>query len=279
MRGVVTTPAGAPAAVEVWVEGIDHAVRTDPEHGDYYRPLLAGDYVLYVLDAVTGEPITRQVTVPEAAAAMVELDFVLPCNSAWACGEGLHCVAGECVDTCVPDCEGRSCGTNGCGGICGLCAIGTTCEGGTCEPICVPPCGEPDAGPDAQPDSAPDAEPDAEADVVLVVPDSGPEEVMDDTGKASFDSGLGTPDAALDVALDVQPETASGEPDTQASEVAADLQAVAEAAPAAADSGCGAGSRSPRGWLALALLAALAAFRRRFSAFRARSFSSRSVPT
>lgn len=33
---------------------------------------------------------------------------------------------------CTPDCDDRSCGTDGCGGICGECEIGDACEAGLC---------------------------------------------------------------------------------------------------------------------------------------------------
>ncbi|MFT7578746.1 MAG: putative esterase [Myxococcota bacterium] len=40
------------------------------------------------------------------------------------------------VDACVPNCEGRGCGDDGCGGRCGSCAPGNSCvEESICEPI------------------------------------------------------------------------------------------------------------------------------------------------
>jgi agmatine/peptidylarginine deiminase len=53
-----------------------------------------------------------------------------------ACGAGLTCLAGTCV--CVPDCAGKACGSNGCGGSCGACGASLTCLAGTC--VCVPDC-------------------------------------------------------------------------------------------------------------------------------------------
>jgi len=46
-----------------------------------------------------------------------------------------------CADVCVPDCSGRACGDDGCGGSCGACGDGTVCEpvSGTCA-SCVPDC-------------------------------------------------------------------------------------------------------------------------------------------
>jgi len=61
-------------------------------------------------------------------------------SSARECPAGTSCqttVSGvrRCV-RCTPDCDGRSCGDDGCGGSCGACESGETCTGGACE--CVP---------------------------------------------------------------------------------------------------------------------------------------------
>ena len=40
------------------------------------------------------------------------------------------CIAGQCV-ACTPNCTGAQCGTNGCGGSCGNCASGLACENGS----------------------------------------------------------------------------------------------------------------------------------------------------
>ena len=65
---------------------------------------------------------------------------------------------------CVPSCEGRECGLDGCGGTCGACDIlGTRCEAGRCEfvgcdcdlatcdagcAVCMPTCGGRECGSD-----------------------------------------------------------------------------------------------------------------------------------
>ena len=57
------------------------------------------------------------------------------------CDAASRCDAnGQCAAApCVPDCEGRSCGDDGCGGTCGACADGLTCDAaGLCA--CVPDC-------------------------------------------------------------------------------------------------------------------------------------------
>jgi len=39
--------------------------------------------------------------------------------------------------TCEPQCDGKSCGDDGCGGSCGTCAAGVACLGGACREDCV----------------------------------------------------------------------------------------------------------------------------------------------
>jgi len=52
---------------------------------------------------------------------------------------------------CTPDCEGKTCGDNGCGSICGFCVYGNACNAeGSCIPVCDPvtPCQGKTCGPD-----------------------------------------------------------------------------------------------------------------------------------
>ncbi len=49
-----------------------------------------------------------------------------------ACAPGEKCVGGECV-ACEPDCGGKSCGDDGCGGNCGSCPEGASCTDGACH--------------------------------------------------------------------------------------------------------------------------------------------------
>lgn len=49
---------------------------------------------------------------------------------------------------CTPDCAGRECGNDGCGGSCNVCPTGSRCESGSCESICVPNCRFRVCGPD-----------------------------------------------------------------------------------------------------------------------------------
>lgn len=38
--------------------------------------------------------------------------------------------------SCIPNCSGKVCGSDGCSGSCGTCSGGTYCSGGTCVPSC-----------------------------------------------------------------------------------------------------------------------------------------------
>jgi hypothetical protein len=54
-------------------------------------------------------------------------------------GRGARC-------QCVPDCAGKNCGSDGCGGTCGDCFLPGVCTQGTCA--CTPNCGSRSSGPD-----------------------------------------------------------------------------------------------------------------------------------
>ena len=56
-----------------------------------------------------------------------------------------------CTDAgtcCVPACAGNNCGDNGCDGLCGECKEGIECLNGQCADTCVPDCGGKDCGDD-----------------------------------------------------------------------------------------------------------------------------------
>ena len=68
---------------------------------------------------------------------------VAQCNAegtAWettgTCPAGEKCMEGACI--CQPDCSGKQCGDDGCGGSCGECGDGEACQGGSC--VCLPNC-------------------------------------------------------------------------------------------------------------------------------------------
>ena len=52
----------------------------------------------------------------------------LDCSAA-----GQYCADGACID-CQPECEGKTCGPDGCGGECGQCEPGQVCINGICPP-------------------------------------------------------------------------------------------------------------------------------------------------
>ena len=55
-----------------------------------------------------------------------------------ACGGGESCINGSC---CTPDCTGKICGDDGCGGSCGSCPSGEYCDiNYTCQEGCVNAC-------------------------------------------------------------------------------------------------------------------------------------------
>lgn len=55
------------------------------------------------------------------------------------CNAGEICAGGACT-VCTLDCAGRQCGADGCGGVCGTCGAGEVCDGGTCATTCTPDC-------------------------------------------------------------------------------------------------------------------------------------------
>jgi hypothetical protein len=63
--------------------------------------------------------------------------FCGPDGCGGSCGT---CITGECgsdghcLDPCARACEGKECGDNGCGGSCGTCGQGTVCTSGRCLP-------------------------------------------------------------------------------------------------------------------------------------------------
>ncbi|MFT7579447.1 MAG: hypothetical protein ACI9MR_001111 [Myxococcota bacterium] len=57
-----------------------------------------------------------------------------------SCGDCLapglpYCHDGMCTANCIPECADRDCGSDGCGDLCGVCDPGDTCSFGTCQPL------------------------------------------------------------------------------------------------------------------------------------------------
>ena len=57
-------------------------------------------------------------------------------------GPGIEDVEEVDQGPCVPNCEGKVCGSDGCDGICGFCGWGDVCtpDGTACKTICIPDC-------------------------------------------------------------------------------------------------------------------------------------------
>jgi hypothetical protein len=55
---------------------------------------------------------------------------------------------GLCVTTCTPSCSGKQCGDDGCGGSCGTCSSGYYCDGYQCKKTCTPSCSGKQCGSD-----------------------------------------------------------------------------------------------------------------------------------
>jgi len=73
---------------------------------------------------------TTNLCVPLTGCAYDSLENGTECNG----GQGWHCEEGVC--TCDTDCSNRQCGDDGCGGSCGECIQGQSCNGeyGVCVP-------------------------------------------------------------------------------------------------------------------------------------------------
>lgn len=55
--------------------------------------------------------------------------------------------SGQCVTACTPNCTGKQCGDDGCGGLCPPgCTAPSVCQGGTC--LCIPDCSGKQCGSD-----------------------------------------------------------------------------------------------------------------------------------
>jgi len=97
------------------------------------NPCTTGDHCSGGVCASTGlqecddeNPCTGDGCEPAAGCTHPPLDDGTPCpgGSLWAC------FGGECA--CQPDCEGKQCGADGCGGSCGACGAGYYCVSHSC---------------------------------------------------------------------------------------------------------------------------------------------------
>jgi uncharacterized protein (TIGR03382 family) len=71
-------------------------------------------------------------------------------EAAGVTGDVILRMRADVTGTCTPNCTGRACGSDGCGGLCGECPSGKTCDAaGQCTAgTCVPECGAKQCGED-----------------------------------------------------------------------------------------------------------------------------------
>ena len=105
---------------------------------------------------IPGDDFRIYVTERTAAGGLYGMDMYsvrVACSCTAAPCEGQCCVGGQvCAPggCCTPSCAGRTCGDDGCGGSCGGCAPGESCQDpGRCVPDgCVADCAGRSCGPD-----------------------------------------------------------------------------------------------------------------------------------
>jgi hypothetical protein len=101
-----------------------------------------------VLAGCGGSAIDRPPDGPEPFDACVPSCAVRACGAdgcggtCGTCAGGDTCnESGQCGSICTPNCSGRACGSDGCSASCGTCVGGDTCnETGQCASICTPSC-------------------------------------------------------------------------------------------------------------------------------------------
>ena len=70
-------------------------------------------------------------------------------GSCGKCPDGSTCQAGKCSQNpCTPSCGSKECGDDGCGGSCGTCPGGWFCDSGHCNTACSPACTGKECGDD-----------------------------------------------------------------------------------------------------------------------------------
>jgi len=86
---------------------------------------------------------------PATVCGWKQVEGYYDCNTAPAADPSgqnpMMCGAGGCI----PSCDGKTCGPDGCGNQCGFCPVGVICNGfGQCEDGCAPKCQGKQCGPD-----------------------------------------------------------------------------------------------------------------------------------
>lgn len=76
VKGTVKDSKGSPLAATITVEGNTRTIKTNPNHGDYYRLLTAGTYTI-TASATGYESVSQTVTIEDNQTAQQVVDFVL----------------------------------------------------------------------------------------------------------------------------------------------------------------------------------------------------------
>ena len=100
-------------------------------------------WILVVLAACGGEGATN---VDCASLCVGKCGSLQGCDCG-TCDAGEEC-RGDVCPTCVPACDGKECGDDGCGGQCGSCIEENVCFEGLCQFPCDPTCGMAECGDD-----------------------------------------------------------------------------------------------------------------------------------
>jgi len=127
-----TLQVGAKGAGASWCGAMDMGGNVWERCEDIYHPNYVGapDDGLAWVDGGT-YPVVRGGAFSEGAG------FLRSAARGWAVSTvrradvGVRCV--RPLPGCVPNCAGKQCGNDGCGGSCGQCAPGAWCEAGTCK--------------------------------------------------------------------------------------------------------------------------------------------------
>ena len=118
------------------------------------------------------------------------------------CPPNAKCVAGTC---CIPSCDGKECGSDGCNGTCGTCPGSETClADGTCQE-CQTDCADKECGSDGCNGSCGSCQPGETCTNGICLPPGQPDQTPDvvtpdvtapDTTTEDLTEDLGTPDVA-----------------------------------------------------------------------------------
>ena len=107
------------------------------------RPARCGDEVCDDGEDCATCPADCGACCGDGVCAMARDESCATCPADCACGNGEGCniQLRRCVVRCVPQCGGRDCGDDGCGGSCGGCDADEDCQAGVCRDECVRACG------------------------------------------------------------------------------------------------------------------------------------------